>query len=104
MPLIATIRGGVGGLPDSVGSALIASSTRAFSEKTRRPARESCPDRARVLEGHRRSTRSWPGRLILQLPFLAGEIRERQPNMTLALIGGVVHGGHERLSRRALPG
>ena len=36
--------------------------------------------------------------LILQSPFLAGEVRERQPNMTLALIGGIVHGDHERLS------
>ena len=42
--------------------------------------------------------------LILQPPFLAGKVRERQPNMTLALIGRVIHGDHEQFSLRALPG
>src|ERR1700730_18106325 len=41
--------------------------------------------------------------LILQLPFLAGEIRKRQPNKTLALVGGIVDGGHERFALRSLP-
>jgi hypothetical protein len=30
-----------------------------------------------------------PAKLILQLPFLAGEVRQRQSNMTLALVGCV---------------
>jgi len=32
--------------------------------------------------------------LIPQQPFLSGEIRERQSDMALALIGGIVHGDH----------
>jgi hypothetical protein len=43
-------------------------------------------------------------KLILQLPFLAGEDCKRQPNMTLALIGGIVHRDYQRLPRGALPG
>ncbi len=42
--------------------------------------------------------------MILQKPFLANDIRERQPNMTLALIGGVVYRDHNRLSSDPLPG
>jgi len=42
--------------------------------------------------------------LILQQPFLAGEIRERQSDVALALIGGIVHGDHQSFPLGASPG
>src|SRR5579863_4434001 len=47
-----------------------------------------------------------PGRaeLILQLPCPSGNIRKRQADMTLAVVGGIVYNDHERISPWVLPG
>ena len=42
--------------------------------------------------------------LILEPPLTATEIRERQPDVTLALVGCIVHRHQQPLAVRALPG
>src|SRR5437762_1138399 len=41
---------------------------------------------------------------ILESPLAVAEIRERQPHVTLTLVGGVVHRHQQALAARALPG
>src|SRR5262249_12854425 len=42
--------------------------------------------------------------LILEAPLPAIEIRERQPHVALALVGGIVDGHQQALAARTLPG
>src|SRR5882724_9410863 len=43
------------------------------------------------------------GKLILESPLRAGQVREGEADMTLALIGGIIHGDYQSLTIFALP-
>ena len=68
------------------------------------PARAPCPGTGRGLQVVAVPVVDGRTHLILQPPRAAAEVRERQPDVALALVGGIVHGHQQPFAAGALPG